>query len=73
MRIGVTYLPSAFFGGLVCSLFVRNRPAVASSGALFGLLGAMLSGLILNWKVYSNKVLNSLFLVTTYVYIQLTL
>ncbi|XWS25230.1 hypothetical protein CRYUN_Cryun27aG0051700 [Craigia yunnanensis] len=55
LRIGVIYLLSAFFGSLVCSLFVRNSPVVASSGPLFGLLGAMLSGLILNWKVYSNK------------------
>ncbi|KAB2076514.1 hypothetical protein ES319_A06G046000v1 [Gossypium barbadense] len=55
LRIGVIYLLSAFFGSLVCSLFVRNNPVVASSGALFGLLGTMLSGLIRNWKVYSSK------------------
>ncbi|XVE60411.1 hypothetical protein DITRI_Ditri05aG0126400 [Diplodiscus trichospermus] len=55
LRIGVIYLLSAVFGSLVCSLFVRNSPVVASSGALFGLLGAMLSGLIRNWKVYSSK------------------
>ncbi|XP_022772316.1 RHOMBOID-like protein 8 isoform X2 [Durio zibethinus] len=55
LRIGVIYLLSAFFGSLVCSLFVRNSPVVASSGSLFGLLGAMLSGLVRNWKVYSSK------------------
>ncbi|EOY16130.1 KOM, putative isoform 2 [Theobroma cacao] len=55
LRIGIIYLLSAFFGSLVCSLFVRNSPVVTSSDALFGLLGAMLSGIIRNWKVYTNK------------------
>ncbi|XP_017980927.1 PREDICTED: RHOMBOID-like protein 8 isoform X1 [Theobroma cacao] len=73
LRIGIIYLLSAFFGSLVCSLFVRNSPVVTSSDALFGLLGAMLSGIIRNWKVYTNKVLHTLLLVPAYVYIQLTL
>ncbi|OMO95743.1 Peptidase S54, rhomboid [Corchorus capsularis] len=55
LRIGIIYLVSAFFGSLVCSLFVGNSPVVTSSAALFGLLGAMLSGLIRNWKVYTSK------------------
>ncbi|XP_021285054.1 RHOMBOID-like protein 8 [Herrania umbratica] len=55
LRIGIIFLLSAFVGSLVCSLFVRNSPVVASSDALFGLLGAMLSGIIRNWKVYTNK------------------
>ncbi|KAK6246116.1 hypothetical protein SCA6_009206 [Theobroma cacao] len=55
LRIGIIYLLSAYFGSLVCSLFVRNSPVVTSSDALFGLLGAMLSGIIRNWKVYTNK------------------
>ncbi|KAK8600755.1 hypothetical protein V6N13_059512 [Hibiscus sabdariffa] len=55
LRTGVIYLLSAFSGSLICSLFVRNNPVVTSSGALFGLLGTMLSGLIRNWKVYSSK------------------
>lgn len=35
--------------------FGPDRPAVTSSGTLFGLLGTMLSGLIQNWKIYSRK------------------
>ncbi|GFS38445.1 rhomboid-related intramembrane serine protease family protein [Actinidia rufa] len=54
-RIGIIYIISAISGSLVATLFLRDRPSVASPGALFGLLGAMLSGLIRNWKLYSDK------------------
>ncbi|KAF9603584.1 hypothetical protein IFM89_037083 [Coptis chinensis] len=54
-RIGLVYILSAFVGSLTAALFIKNNPAVTSSGALFGLLGAMLSALIRNWKVYSDK------------------
>ena len=33
-----------------------ERVSVGASGALFGLLGAMLSELITNWTIYENKV-----------------
>ncbi|XP_034677112.1 RHOMBOID-like protein 8 [Vitis riparia] len=55
LRIGMVYILSAFFGSLVAALFLQKSPAVGSSGALFGLLGSMLSGLICNWKVYTDK------------------
>ncbi|KAI3463493.1 hypothetical protein Pfo_020156 [Paulownia fortunei] len=55
LRIGVIYILSALTGGLAAALFLQDRPSVGSSGALFGLLGATLSGLIQNWKVYSKK------------------
>ncbi|KAF9616880.1 hypothetical protein IFM89_032842 [Coptis chinensis] len=45
-RIGLVYILSAFVGSLTAALFIKNNPAVTSSGALFGLLGAMLSVLI---------------------------
>ncbi|MCL7029668.1 hypothetical protein MKW94_022161, partial [Papaver nudicaule] len=54
-RIGIIYLCSGIIGSLVSALFVQNIPEVGSSGALFGLLGAMLSGIIRNWKTYSDK------------------
>ncbi|THG13097.1 hypothetical protein TEA_018101 [Camellia sinensis var. sinensis] len=55
LRIAIIYVFSAFSGSFVASLFLLDRSSVASSGALFGLLGAMLSGLTRNWKFHSNK------------------
>lgn len=56
VRIGIIYLLSGFGGSVLSSLFIRNNISVGASGALFGLLGAMLSELITNWSIYSNKV-----------------
>ncbi|KAM7267596.1 hypothetical protein ACFE04_009762 [Oxalis oulophora] len=55
LRIGLIYLLSALVGSFTSALFVRNSPVVTSSGALFGLLGAMLSWVVQNWNVYNNK------------------
>ncbi|KAL3504044.1 hypothetical protein ACH5RR_033885 [Cinchona calisaya] len=55
LRIGIIYLISAVAGSLVAALFIQDRPSVTSSGALFGLLGTTLSGLIRNWNVYTKK------------------
>lgn len=38
------------------SLFIQSGISVGASGALFGLLGSMLSELITNWTIYANKV-----------------
>ncbi|XP_078445630.1 RHOMBOID-like protein 3 [Wolffia australiana] len=54
-RIGPLYLLSGFGGSILSTLFSRNTISVGASGALFGLLGAMLSELITNWTIYSNK------------------
>lgn len=56
VRIGVIYLLSGIGGSILSSLFVRNSISVGASGALFGLLGSMLSELLTNWTIYSNKV-----------------
>lgn len=56
VRIGVIYLVSGFGGSVLSCLFIRDHTSVGASGALFGLLGAMLSELITNWTIYSNKV-----------------
>nr|GLL48543.1 RHOMBOID-like protein 2 [Ipomoea trifida] len=42
-------------GSIVSSLFIQHGISVGASGALFGLLGAMLSELLTNWTIYSNK------------------
>ncbi|OMO86018.1 Peptidase S54, rhomboid [Corchorus capsularis] len=55
VRIGILYLLSGFGGSVLSSLFIRNSISVGASGALFGLLGAMLSELITNWNIYTNK------------------
>ncbi|XP_038978099.1 RHOMBOID-like protein 2 isoform X2 [Phoenix dactylifera] len=55
VRIGIIYLLSGFGGSVLSSLFIRNSISVGASGALFGLLGAMLSELITNWTIYTNK------------------
>jgi len=57
VRIGVIYLISGFGGSVLSALFLRsNYISVGASGALFGLLGSMLSELIMNWTIYTNKV-----------------
>ncbi|GLU18477.1 hypothetical protein SLE2022_347760 [Rubroshorea leprosula] len=58
LRIGILYVLSGFGGSLMSSLTFTGRKlaiSVGASGALFGLLGAMLSELITNWSLYTNK------------------
>ncbi|XP_062205561.1 RHOMBOID-like protein 2 [Phragmites australis] len=55
VRIGIIYLVAGVGGSVLSSLFIRNNISVGASGALFGLLGAMLSELFTNWTIYANK------------------
>jgi membrane associated rhomboid family serine protease len=55
-KVGLVYLISGVGGSVLSVLFIRNGVSVGASGALFGLLGAMLSELITNWTIYSNRV-----------------
>ncbi|KAK6947732.1 Peptidase S54, rhomboid domain [Dillenia turbinata] len=57
IRVGVIYFVSGLGGSILSSLFIQssNNISVGASGALFGLLGAMLSELLTNWTIYSNK------------------
>ncbi|MBA0794727.1 hypothetical protein Gohar_019031 [Gossypium harknessii] len=55
VRIGMLYLIAGFGGSILSSLFIQTGISVGASGALFGLLGSMLSELITNWTIYSNK------------------
>ncbi|KAF8118737.1 hypothetical protein N665_0002s0050 [Sinapis alba] len=56
VRIGVIYVISGVGGSVVSSLFIRNGVSVGASGALFGLLGSMVSEILTNWTIYSNKI-----------------
>ncbi|EMS68810.1 Inactive rhomboid protein 1 [Triticum urartu] len=56
VRIGGIYLISGVGGSVLSSLFIRSAISVGASGALFGLLGAMLAELLSNWTIYTNKV-----------------
>ncbi|RWR76724.1 RHOMBOID-like protein 1 [Cinnamomum micranthum f. kanehirae] len=55
VRIGMLYIISGFGGSLLSALFIKASISVGASGALFGLLGGMLSELITNWTIYANK------------------
>ncbi|GKV05850.1 hypothetical protein SLEP1_g17808 [Rubroshorea leprosula] len=56
VKIGLIYVISGFGGSLLSALFIQSNISVGASGALFGLLGSMLSELITNWTIYANKV-----------------
>lgn len=56
IRVGIIYLLSGFGGSIMSTLFIHQNISVGASGALFGLLGAMLSELLTNWTIYSNKI-----------------
>ncbi|KGN65729.1 RHOMBOID-like protein 1 isoform X1 [Cucumis sativus] len=55
VRIGMLYIVSGFGGSLMSALFIQSGISVGASGALFGLLGGMLSELLTNWTIYANK------------------
>ncbi|WOL14999.1 RHOMBOID-like protein 2 [Canna indica] len=55
MKIGLLYIVSGFGGSLLSALFIKSSISVGASGALFGLLGCMLSELLTNWTIYTNK------------------
>lgn len=56
VRVGIIYLMSGLGGSSLSSLMIGSDISVGASGALFGVLGAMLSELITNWTIYSNRV-----------------
>ncbi|XP_076909758.1 RHOMBOID-like protein 2 [Bidens hawaiensis] len=56
IRIGLLYVISGFGGSLLSALFLQGGISVGASGAVFGLLGGMLSELLTNWTIYANKI-----------------
>ncbi|KAJ7962870.1 Rhomboid-like protein [Quillaja saponaria] len=60
VRIGLLYVLAGLGGSIASCLHINKHIdqrviSVGASGALFGLLGAMLSELITNWTIYANK------------------
>jgi len=51
IRIGLIYILSGFGGNLLSGIFLPTQIQVGASGALYGLLGVLLSDLIQNWKI----------------------
>ncbi|KAM7527768.1 hypothetical protein LguiB_031178 [Lonicera macranthoides] len=63
VRLGLLFVISGMGGSVLSSLFVRTTISVGASGALFGLLGGMLSELLTNWTIYTNKLRSLLTLI----------
>ncbi|KAL1214733.1 RHOMBOID-like protein 6 [Cardamine amara subsp. amara] len=55
LRVGIIYLISGFGGSILSALFLQNSISVGASGALLGLIGAMLSELLINWTIDESK------------------
>ncbi|KAI7989265.1 RHOMBOID-like protein 2 [Camellia lanceoleosa] len=53
--VGAIYLLSGFGESILSAPFIQHRISCGASGALFGLPGAMLSELLTNWTIYTNK------------------
>ncbi|KAJ3680139.1 hypothetical protein LUZ60_016417 [Juncus effusus] len=56
LKVGPIFLISGFGGSVLSALFIQNSVSVGASGALFGILGAMLAELLTNWTIYTNRV-----------------
>lgn len=56
LRVAPIYLISGFGGSVLSALFIQNNISVGASGALFGILGAMIAELLTNWTIYTNRV-----------------
>ncbi|XP_050383693.1 RHOMBOID-like protein 5 [Argentina anserina] len=67
IRIGLLYLLAGIGGSLSSAIHQSHlktpQISVGASGALFGLLGAMLSELFTNWTIYTRKCVALLILV----------
>ncbi|KAH9575488.1 hypothetical protein CY35_01G113200 [Sphagnum magellanicum] len=55
MKVTLTYITSGFAGNVLSALFVHGRVSVGASGAFMGLLGATMSSILINWKLYPRR------------------
>ncbi|KAF6154484.1 hypothetical protein GIB67_028376 [Kingdonia uniflora] len=63
VRIGIIYILCGYGGSVLSTISFEDKTyggssniSVSGSGPLFGLLGAMLSELLINWSIYMKKV-----------------
>mmetsp|Transcript_19916 Transcript_19916/g.43268 ORF Transcript_19916/g.43268 Transcript_19916/m.43268 type:complete len:474 (+) Transcript_19916:641-2062(+) len=54
LRIGFIYLSSGVFGSIASALFAPQSLSVGASGALFGLLAALVVDILLNWTLHDS-------------------
>jgi len=54
-QVTLTYITSGFAGNVLSALFVHGRVSVGASGAFMGLLGATMSSILINWKLYPRR------------------
>jgi len=52
LRVGLIYSLSGLFGAMATATFAPDAISVGASGAIFGLIGASLADVILNWDLY---------------------
>ncbi|KAI5066899.1 hypothetical protein GOP47_0017427 [Adiantum capillus-veneris] len=55
VRVGCIYFLSGIGGSLFSLLFIENRVSVGSSGAVFGLIGAIVAEIVPNWSKHEGK------------------
>ncbi|KAE8722479.1 homeobox-leucine zipper protein ANTHOCYANINLESS 2-like isoform X1 [Hibiscus syriacus] len=72
VRVAIIYLVSGLGASVLSALFIRDGISVGASGAVFGLLGAMISEVITNWTIYRKKLLH-LFTLLVFIGINLAL
>jgi len=64
-RMLIIYLAAGIFGGLATYFFgSANSASAGASGAIFGLVGALISYFLLNPSAVSSQILPQLFIVT---------
>lgn len=72
VRVAAIYMLSGVFGALASAMFAPDSLSVGASGAIFGLIGACIGDLLLNWDLYRRPCV-SMFLLLLFSSFQLLL
>jgi len=56
-RISIIYLASGVGGTMLSAILIPYQPEVGASGALYGVLAALIVEVVVNWKIYKSPVL----------------